>query len=758
MRWNIVGHILVFYFLIMSNSVFCQERLININFNGDLSDKINAYRIFTQFDQPDQVKGVEGQAWRTDGFSSWAEANIDLSGVEEVSISTWIAIESYPSDLETTVDKLSPSSIISQRLNLSGFDIYINTFGQWGLWLGDGESDVNIQAESAFPLYQWVHVAAVISNTKGFAALYLNGQQVASINKPNKHLFNAAPSALLLAKSHQDVRSLDFELNRLNAAYDLVDVKRGITLPAELIKEVKARNVSSVNIQESLVVPRSRLASDHLRPSYHAMPPANWTNEPHGLVRKDDDWHLFYQRTPNGPYKTQMHWGHMVSKDLITWAHYQDALWPSLQNDEFGFDMKGIWSGDVVVQDDLAYAFYTSVNHGDRLTHYNPGISLAVSRDADLLNWEKLGPIINSEHVSDFRDPYIWIDGNQWHMIIGAAYGESGGLDYYVMDKIGGVTHWRHQKHFSSVPYAQMDIGSAIWEMPVFEALSEDVHILLVNPIGGNIQKYQDPSTRGVYWLGKWKNGLFTPFYKTPKPLDILVGHLSPTVARADDGAIRAIGIVDERRTPSAQKNAGWAHTFSLVRRWFLMADGLTLGQEPAPENKALRKAKLFEQTAVVSTQETLLLKDKLAYELLLSDVNLGQEILTIELFANDDSTETTKLIFNSLTNTVVLDKTHSNLSGNDEGPLLITGAYDRVAHGDIQTINVFVDGSVVDVFINQSAAFSVRSYPSKMTSNQLKLVTSSGLIHIGKAEIWELSNDNDFISNESIVRAEAKY
>ena len=61
----------------------------------------------------------------------------------------------------------------------------------------------------------------------------------------------------------------------------------------------------------SLRVPDSRFATDWLRPAVHAMPPANWTNEPHGLVRvgngEGDDWHLFYQRTPSGPYKTLMH-------------------------------------------------------------------------------------------------------------------------------------------------------------------------------------------------------------------------------------------------------------------------------------------------------------------------------------------------------------------------------------------------------------------------------------------------------------------
>src|SRR5690606_12812035 len=95
---------------------------------------------------------------------------------------------------------------------------------------------------------------------------------------------------------------------------------------------------------------------------------------------------------------------------------------------------------------------------------------------------------------------------------------------------------WEHQKRFSAIGYRFMDPGSIIWEMPVFEPLTDDVYVLVVNPIGGKMSKYGQPATRGVYWTGTWKEGLFSPFTKEPKPLDILPGHLSPTVARAKDG------------------------------------------------------------------------------------------------------------------------------------------------------------------------------------------------------------------------------
>lgn len=111
----------------------------------------------------------------------------------------------------------------------------------------------------------------------------------------------------------------------------------------------------------------------------------------------------------------------------------KDALRPELQTEDFGFDQKGIWSGDVILDGGKAFAFYTSVNHSDRLLASNPGVAMAVREDADLEDWTKIGPILNTEHVVDFRDPYLLRSGGTWHMIIGAALETGGGLDYYVL-------------------------------------------------------------------------------------------------------------------------------------------------------------------------------------------------------------------------------------------------------------------------------------------------------------------------------------
>ncbi len=697
--------------------------------------------IQTQFALPDVVPGVTGTAWRSDGFSSYAEAALALNPSVGFTLSLWVALESFPSDREVPVKELSPSSIAQQADGDAGFDLHIDTYGRWGFRIATSAGVIRVPAPRRFPLNRWVHLLASVDTATGAVSLYQDGALLGRGQGAPGMSLRLVRTPLQLATPAVLAKILQFKINRLNAAYDLVAV-----YPQALSDMQRALlpgpSADVPDASPSLRVPESRFAGDHLRPRVHPMPPANWTNEPHGLLRVGDLWHLFYQRTPNGPFKTQMHWGHMVSRDLVSWGHLPDALRPELQSDSFGFDMKGIWSGHVIAEDGKAFAFYTSVNHGDRLAASNPGIAMAVSVDGELRDWRKLGPILNTRDVKDFRDPYLWKEGDTWHMLIGAALEAGGGLEYLVLKPGEQAGRWQRQRRFMEPSYRVLDPGSEIWEMPVFERLADGLSILVVNPIGGKISKYGEPATRAVYWTGKWADGVFKPLFRTPKNLDLVPGHLAPTVGRAADGRLRAIGIIDERRSPPSQERAGWANTFSLPRVWFLMPDQQTLGQAPAPELLALRGERSLARTDMrLGSEPVSLAKGLHAYELLVEfdAAGLGAGELVIDVMASDDNRECTRLLFDPTKGRVTVDKSRSTLSTEGEGPQLLAGPYDAEAFGPLRTVRVIVDGSAIEVFVNDAAAYAVRSYPSLAASTHLRISTTAARAVTTGVQLWPL-------------------
>lgn len=77
------------------------------------------------------------------------------------------------------------------------------------------------------------------------------------------------------------------------------------------------------------------------RPKYHFTPDSMWMNDPNGMVYYQGEYHLFYQYYPKANVWGPMHWGHAVSKDMITWEHLPIALFP----DSHGY----IFSGSAVI-------------------------------------------------------------------------------------------------------------------------------------------------------------------------------------------------------------------------------------------------------------------------------------------------------------------------------------------------------------------------------------------------------------------------
>ena len=118
------------------------------------------------------------------------------------------------------------------------------------------------------------------------------------------------------------------------------------------------------------------------RPTYHFLPPANWMNDPNGLIQWEGQYHLFYQYNPYAAVPGNIHWGHAVSADLVHWADLPIALGPTPGSVDAG----GCWSGCAVDDGGLPTLIYTGFRDGAQRP------CLATSQDG-LLTWVIRTPI-----------------------------------------------------------------------------------------------------------------------------------------------------------------------------------------------------------------------------------------------------------------------------------------------------------------------------------------------------------------------------
>lgn len=708
----------------------------------------------------ERVNGVLGNAFRTDGYSTWLTGRFTQPIATQLSIETWIALESYPS---TEEGNARDSALLHQLNAGKGFIFGINTYGNWWFTVNVAGQQVKVSAPDRFPLYAWSHVAATVDN--GLIKVFVNGVKVAQQQGPTGTVQLDTSANLIVGRSDAPQQSGVFEVNAINAAYDEVIIDDTAISESTILQKYNAGK--NTPWENSIAVPASRFADDLLRPRYHAMPPANWTNEPHGLVAFNGQYHMFYQRTPNGPYKWMMHWGHMVSNNFMDWSNLKDSFYPSLNiNGQSGLGSKGIWSGNVVVDNGVAHAFYTTVNFDGR---FDPGVAWATSSEGDLQNWTKRGGIIdknspNPGGIADFRDPYVWKQGGLWHMIIGTALGSGGALEHYTTADLNSANWQRAPQPFVNVPFSSMDIGSAIWEMPVFEKLGVingvEKYILVVSPIGGAMRKNDSPYVRSVYWIGTWSQansaaGQFIPDFTTPKNLDVIHGHLSPTITRSSAGDLVGIGIVDERSNSQLQNDLGWAHTFSLPRKWSLLSDGKTLGQEPVAQSTALRVPGSQQTVNNISVQGEYVLSasgNQTEIVINIDPTKTGQEY-GFYINMSPDKDESTKIYFDG--RDIVIDKSNSSNLGGLEETGIYRGAYDVAAFGKPESFHVFIDHSVIDVFINNKAAFSNRIYSTRADSTKISLYSLGGATQVNSVNIYQLeksASNNSSSSSSSVM------
>lgn len=226
------------------------------------------------------------------------------------------------------------------------------------------------------------------------------------------------------------------------------------------------------------------------RPQFHFSPPANWMNDPNGMVYFEGEYHLFYQHYPDSTVWGPMHWGHAVSTDLVTWEHLPIALYP----DSLGY----IFSGSAVVDWKNTSGF--GVNGEPPLiaifTHHNVEgeragrndfqyQSIAYSNDRGR-TWTKYegNPVVPNPGIKDFRDPkVIWDeDRGQWVMVFAA-------WDHVKFYTSPNLKNWNYLSDFGK----EWGGHGGVWECPdlfpmTVESTGEKKWVLLlsINPGGPN--------------------------------------------------------------------------------------------------------------------------------------------------------------------------------------------------------------------------------------------------------------------------------
>lgn len=464
-----------------------------------------------------------------------------------------------------------------------------------------------------------------------------------------------------------------------------------------------------------------RFAKDHHRPNYHFQPPANWMNDPNGLVQWQGAYHLFYQYNPKGAWHERVHWGHAVSEDLVHWRDLPVALTPT----DGGLDDGGCWSGCAVNLGDHVRLFYTGVRP--------QVVCTATSADPDLASWHKdprslidgPPPSVNAGDPADFRDPYVWREDDGWYMVISSRQVGEGGLA--LLYRSENLLEWTylHPMLAGDPAVREPFWPGTIWECPNFFYVDGlPVLIVSVQDKGNNEPHYP------AYYAGELHDWRLVPTQMGK--IDHGDSFYAPLVMKDDQRRLLMWGWLQEARSKEAQREAGWSGIMSLPRELFLHSDG-ALGQRPAAELTALRVEHKERRAVTLQPSRDNPLGEIRggALEIALSAVPAPGDRFNLSVLCSPDGREETVIRYAD--GVLTLDRRKSSLS--EDAAKESHSAPIPLPEGRLD-LRIFVDGSVVEIFANERVCLSGRVYPIHASSIGVRL---GGVGVIEQIDVWSL-------------------
>ncbi len=507
------------------------------------------------------------------------------------------------------------------------------------------------------------------------------------------------------------------------------------TFPTTLEEQEAA--LAANPLMRRLIEYRASYAGDRHRPAYHYVNPESMLNDPNGLCRWQGRWHLFYQGYP--PEDPRQHWGHAVSDDLVHWRDLPYAIYPNPERDCF--------SGSTLVEDDRVIAIY----HGTEV-----GNMVAVSSDPLLLNWEKVTgkPVIPIAAPDDAPwppsvfDPCIWKkDGVYYALSAGVKdegpAGKAVRANYLLRSP--DLVHWEYLH-----PFVEDDRYSLVGDdgaCPYFWPIGNRHVLLFFSHMSG-----------GQYLLGD---------YDTERD-KFVVTH----GAKFNFGASTPSGVHAPSATPDGQggvivifnMNPGkptrdWNQIMTLPRR--LTVDGDDLSIEPVAALAALRRGhQRLGPLELPANREVVLRGVEGSALEIEAELDLRTApMVELNVLRSPQRDEVTRICFykergfrattwmkgrvlrpGSRQSLVSIDTSYSSTAPDALSRAPETAPF-WLDDDEPLRLRVFVDRSVVEVFVNGQQALAVRVYPDRGDSTGVSLRSQGAPSLLRSLDAWTMAS-----------------
>ena len=475
---------------------------------------------------------------------------------------------------------------------------------------------------------------------------------------------------------------------------------------------------------------KARVTNARWYPSYHIAAPSGWINDPNGFSCFNGEYHFFYQHYPYDVKWGPMHWGHVVSKDLAHWKHLPIAIAPDKLYDASG----GCFSGSALEHAGKLWLMYTG--HVDLPVPTADGINrietqnIAVSSDG--ITFEKLAanPVLyvpaEAGDISgnDFRDPKMWAHDGKYYAVVGSRNkAETVGLA--LLFESADMENWK----FKSIMARSEGNQGDMWECPNFAEIDgRDVLILSPMNIKAEGKKFLNLQQSG-YMLGEmnYSTGTFT--HGDFDLLDAGFDFYAPQILQAPDGRCILIAWLDMWGTPMPEQADGWSGQMTVPRELHIR-DGKIVST-PVKELESLRGAKVSYENLTLGKATKL---DGVRGEVgeLLATIELARSKgFSIEL--RSSGKEKTVFSYDAATGIVKLNRDKSGQALRGEREV-------KLAPADEMRLQIFLDRSSLEIFINDGeAVFSTRLYP-KANSQDIVFVPKQGALTLKQVTFYNLN------------------